>query len=94
MWSPAIFWRWCARKRSPPRRPSRPQDVPKTASETDRKRSDAVRSIERFLADGNVSMARDALSFAIQMLGEFDEAAALRARIDDALQAQAGGPVH
>ena len=65
-------------------------DSPAT-SESDRKRSDAVRSIERYLADGNASMAKDALSFAIQMLGEFDEAAALRARIDDALQAQAGG---
>ena len=66
-------------------------DAPAPASESDRKRNDAVRSIERYLADGNASMARDALSFAIQMLGEFDEAASLRARIDDALQAQAGG---
>ena len=65
---------------------------PVPASEKDRKRDDAVRSIERYLADGNASMARDALSFAIQMLGDFDEAAALRARIDDALGSPAGGP--
>ncbi|MDA8018173.1 MAG: protein kinase [Thermoanaerobaculia bacterium] len=72
------------------------QETAKAASEVqlppgekDQRRDDAVRSIERFLADGNASMARDALSFAIQMLGEFDEAATLRARIDDALRTQA-----
>lgn len=55
-----------------------------SSEERERKRREAVISIERYLDQGKAEMAHDALSFAVQMLGEFDGAADLRARIAEA----------
>lgn len=52
----------------------------------ERRRREAVQSIEQLLAQGNARTADQALRFAVRMLGEFEEMAALRQRIDQALR--------
>jgi len=57
---------------------------PDPGSNNRRRQSEAVASIERLLADGDPSTAAQALRFAVDLLGEFDAADQLRARIDQA----------
>ena len=47
----------------------------------DRKRREAVQSIESLLARGDVRTAEEALRFAVRLLGEFEQVPALRERI-------------
>ena len=55
------------------------------ASDDERRRQEAVASIEQWLAEGNPQMAQQALNFAVRMLGEFDQIPQLKSRIDEAL---------
>jgi serine/threonine protein kinase len=52
----------------------------------DRKKREAVQSIEQLLAQGKARTADDALRFAVRMLGDFEETEELRQRIDQALK--------
>ena len=53
--------------------------------ERDRKRREAVQSIEKLLAQGDPRTAEEALRFAVRLLGEFEQVPELRARIARAL---------
>ncbi len=54
----------------------------------DRKKREAVASIERLLAEGNPAMAEQALAFAVRLLGEFEQVPQLQQRISEALRQQ------
>jgi len=53
--------------------------------ERERKRREAVQSIEHLLSQGNARTAEEALRFAVRLLGEFEQVPELRARIQQAL---------
>jgi serine/threonine-protein kinase len=57
----------------------------RNASDEERRRQEAIASIEQWLAEGNPKMAQQALRFAVRMLGEFDQVPQLKSRIDEAL---------
>ena len=50
-----------------------------------RKKQEAIDSIEKLLSDGDPATAGQALSFAVQLYGEFDQMSQLQQRIADAL---------
>lgn len=64
--------------------PATDDGTTKPLTEQHRKQAEAVASIEQLLADGNTQLARQALDFALRLLGPFEEASALEARIADA----------
>ncbi len=53
-------------------------------AESDRKRQEAVSSIEKLLDEGNPELAAQALDFAVRLFGEFDQVPRLRQRIEQA----------
>jgi len=52
----------------------------------ERKKREAVESIEKLLAEGNPEMAEEALKFAVRLFGEFDQVPQLQSRITEALR--------
>jgi hypothetical protein len=64
---------------------SRRQEQAPMDEERERKRREAVQSIEKLLAQGDPRTADEALRFAVRLLGEFEQVPALRARIGQAL---------
>ncbi len=53
-----------------------------------RKRQEAIDSIEKLLSDGDPATAEQALNFAVQLYGDFDQMSQLQQRISDALRGQ------
>ena len=64
---------------------TRKQEQGPVDEERERKRREAVQSIEKLLAQGDPRTADEALRFAVRLLGEFEQVPALRARIGQAL---------
>ncbi len=55
-----------------------------------RKKQEAIESIEKLLSDGDPATAEQALLFAVQLFGEFEQRSHLQQRISDALRESQG----
>ncbi len=68
------------------KRDVREREVSRRSEISDRKKQEAVASIEKLLDEGNPAMADKALKFAIRLFGEFDQISHLQNRISAALR--------
>jgi serine/threonine protein kinase len=70
------------------RQDARQRRAVKGSGTNDRKKQEAVASIEQLLAEGNPEMAKQALEFAVRLFGEFQQAGELEQKISEALRQQ------
>jgi serine/threonine-protein kinase len=68
------------------KRDVRQREVSRRSEISDRKKQEAVASIEKLLDEGNPAMADKALKFAVRLFGEFEQIPRLQNRISQALR--------
>lgn len=68
------------------KRDVRQREVSRRSEISERKKQEAVESIEKLLEEGNPAMADKALKFAVRLFGEFDQIPHLQHRISQALR--------